>query len=70
MHLVLACITAYNALAELLPLLPCAALPGTPAARHHASVLCKLSSMLRFVFVCTCVFVRMPCAHSGMCACA
>mmetsp|Transcript_12331 Transcript_12331/g.33646 ORF Transcript_12331/g.33646 Transcript_12331/m.33646 type:complete len:548 (+) Transcript_12331:1301-2944(+) len=46
-HLMLASITAYNALADLLPLLPCAAAAGTPDAAQHEATLRSLPSMLR-----------------------
>eukprot|EP00983_Pelagomonas_calceolata_P110113 1159633-Pelagomonas_calceolata.AAC.9 len=45
-HLMLASITAYNALADLLPLLPCAAAAGTPDAAQHEATLRSLPSML------------------------
>lgn len=45
MQLMLACITAYNALADLLPLLPSASPVGT--AIQHKATLLALPSMLR-----------------------
>lgn len=51
MHLMLACITVYNALADLLPLLPSTTAPGTPAAARHVAALCQLPSMLRYACV-------------------